>query len=159
MQHKSLKGHQVGQWCSGRRRRAAPTGAGTGAGSALVAHGEQMLPEHPLQLPWGWGPPCFAGFWSQRGQNPLLLPLMSLLRMNGTERTGGKEYEDDYCTASKIMCVFCSQPRRCFCLVNQKNICVLLFQPAHQQTAVWSSLFVRAAVVFFCTEVVQMIPL
>lgn len=47
----------------------------------------------------------------------------------------GKEHGEDLCTASEIMCAFCSQPRHCFCLVCQKNICVLLFQSAHQQTS------------------------
>lgn len=152
MQHESPEGHQVGQWGSGRRRRAAPVGAGAGAGSALVARGEQILPEHPLPLPGGRGPPCFAGFQSQKSQTPLLLPLMPLLSK------GRKEYEEDPCTASTILWVFCSQPGRRFCLVNQKNICVLLFHPAHQQTAAWSSPFVPAAVVSFCTEAAQMHP-
>lgn len=166
MQHESPKGHQVGQRCSGRRR-AAPMGAGTGVGSAWVTPGEQMLPEHPLQLPWGRFCHVLLVFRARGaagvvppprgGQSPLLLPSLPPLRLNEREKEERNTKKDPR-TAPKMMCVFCSQPRRCFCLVNQKNICVLLFQPAHQQTAAWPSLSVRAAVVFFCAEVVQMNP-
>lgn len=96
-------------------------------------------------MPWNWRLLCFAGFQSQKSSTGCVtsqqqggtVPLLSstpLLELNGTERKGGKEYGEDPCPASEIMCAFCSQPRHCFCLVCQKNICILLFQSAHQQT-------------------------
>lgn len=86
-----------------------------------------------------------------------LLPSTLLLELNGTERKGGKEYGEDPCTASENMCVFCSQPRHCFCLVNQKNICILLFQSAHQQTTA-QPLLCPCSHGFPLTEVVEMNP-
>lgn len=104
MQHESLKGQQVGQWSEGGEQHPWVLAWVL----ALVARREQMLPEHPLQLRWGRGPPCFAGFRSQKGQSPLLL------RLNGTERKGGKEYEEDPCTASKLCVCFALSPDAAF---------------------------------------------
>lgn len=139
---------------------------GASAGSAWVTCVEQMLPEHPLKLPWGWSLLSFAGFRSQEqhrlcpapssGSETSPAAFDAAVEAEWHREKRGEEEQEDPCTASQMMCAFCSQPRRCFCLVNQKNICVLLFQPAHQQTAAWPSLSVPAAVVFSSAGAVQM---
>lgn len=100
MQHRSPKGHQVGQWCSGRRR-AAPMGAGVG--SAWVAPGEQMPPEHPLQLPWGRFCRVLLVFRARgaagavpppsSGSEPPPAAFHAAVKAE-RERKGGKEYEE-----------------------------------------------------------------
>lgn len=129
---------------------------------------EQMLPEHPLKVPWGWGLLCFAGFRSQEqhrlcpapssGSEPSPAAFGAAVEAEWHGEKRGEEEQENPCTASQMMRAFCSQPRRCFCLVNQKNICVLLFQPAHQQTAAWPSPSVPAAVVLSCAGVVRVNP-
>lgn len=49
---------------------------GAGAGSDLLAHGEQMLPEHPLQLPRGGGCHVLVYFGARRAEEQVV-PLPS----------------------------------------------------------------------------------
>lgn len=49
---------------------------GAGAGSVLLAHGEQMLPEHPPQLPQGGGCHVLVYFGARRAKEQVV-PLPS----------------------------------------------------------------------------------
>lgn len=151
-QQRSLRGHQVGEWCSGRRRRAAPMGAGAGPGSALHTCGERCCLSILCSCPGVRDRRVLLGFGGRRAAQVVPPPSAfgAAVKAEWHREKQGKGRQRSSLHGIKNN-VFCSRPRRCVCLVNQKNICVLLFQPAHQQTAARPS-------VFLCTEVAQMDP-